>query len=151
MSLKTVRQNRFALALLDGLSPVEAAQKAGYSPDIRAARASELAQKPYIQNRLTVLQQAQAESSMVTRDRVIAAHAEIAFGLDEATIADRQRSLDALARMLGMDAPKQVEVGKPGDFANLDDRQLEEKIANLMEGVVDLVEGQDGIHRPAPG
>ena len=131
MSLQKLRQNRFAIALLDGLSPKEAAAKAGYSETVKA---HDLASQPYIKKRLAKLQAAQAVASMVTRDRVVSAHADIAFGKDN-TVPERQRSLDSLSRILGYDAPSRMEVGSAGQFKRLSDDELNEKIKELSRTI----------------
>ena len=133
-TITEMRRNKLAILLHDGVPPREAVIQAGYKGN---RNWKNILRSKGVVSALKKLQSAQAMACLITRDRVLAGHAEIAFENKEATIADRQRSLDAISRMCGMDAPKKMEIGRAGEFSSLSDEELDEKIRALHGAVIE--------------
>lgn len=127
------RQNKLAILLHEGTPEREAVIQAGFN--VRNG-IRKYVNNQNVQKKLEVLQKAQSKAALITRDRVLAGHARIAFSTDKKiSTSDRQRSLDAISRMCGMDEPKKIEIGRAGEFASLSDNELDEKI-KLLHGAV---------------
>lgn len=130
------REAKLAILIAGGTLPMEAARQAGYAPStVAKPRAvGALVAKPHVRAAVSELQASAGVASLVTRERVVAGMASIAFD-EEATRGERMKALDGLSRMLGYDAPRQVEVGRPGSFSHLSDDELADEAARLRAQV----------------
>ena len=131
--LKNQRHERFAQELAKGQSASAAYAASGYKP--HQGNASTLRSNQEILDRVVELQGQMAERTIektaITRDKVIAELARIAFAdisMDDAQIKDKRAALVNIAQIEGMIVEKH-EHGRAGDFANLPEAELARLLA----------------------
>lgn len=109
---------------------------AGYAANSAHRSYQQILDRPRVQAAIALLQHAAGRAALVTRDRVVAGYAEIAWSAEEPA-GVRLKALDSLSRVLGFDQPKRVEVGPAGAFAKLTDTELDAEIARL-DRIIDV-------------
>jgi phage terminase small subunit len=150
-TLKNTKHERFAQELARGKSQAEAYKLAGYKPDSGAA--SRLSGNVSIQTRVAELQEKivsrVVERAVVSKEWVIeklVENAERSLQARRATGEDGEetgefkyqgnvanRALELIGKELGMFVDRK-EVGKPGEFADLSDDEIDAQIRELSEG-----------------
>ena len=141
LSQFTPKQQKYLSLVIQGVPPKKACLDAGY----RLQSFQKLEQNPKLNYVIRKIQQSSYHAALISRERILAEHAKIAFNEPDKPITDkdgndvgydvasRQKSLDSLSRMLGYDAPKKIEVGTAGEFAALSDKELQDRINDLRQ------------------
>ena len=133
-----IRQRRYATFIAEGMAPKDAARKAGYE----AFNITRLRKDPKVRRAVKILMEASARASLISRERILSEHAKIAFReIDDVSISDQQRSLDAISRMLGYDAPKEIRVSGSIDFTRMSDDELQERLDHLKTSTKEIING----------
>lgn len=120
----TEKQIAYCKARADGKGPTDAFKVSGYKTegldsDAISSRASVLESRPHIQKETDRLRRLLEQKNIWSRAEIIQRHKEIAAMAHEAAWADgkynasaaavEQKSLDAVSKMCGYDAPQQVQ------------------------------------------
>ena len=125
------KQKAFASEYVVDSNATQAAIRAGYSAKTAGQIAHKLLKKAQIQADIKQRRQTLQESVDITTQDVLAGFLTEARGEGPDTNANaRNRAWELLARYLGM-LVERKEVGRPGDFEQLPDDELEAKIAEL--------------------
>jgi phage terminase small subunit len=119
----TAKQQRFCEEYMIDLNATQAAIRAGYSPQNAEQLGYQLLQKTSVSEEIARLKAAQSARTGITADRVLREYGSIAFAALEADgmirPKDKLHALDAIAKHLGIDAPKESEAGDTGELEKL--------------------------------
>lgn len=119
----TAKQQRFCEEYMIDLNATQAAIRAGYSPQTAQEQSSRLLSNVMVKNEIARLQAKQSVHTGITADRVLREYGSIAFAALEADgmirPKDKLHALDAIAKHLGIDAPKESEAGDTGELEKL--------------------------------
>ena len=100
----------FAKEYLIDLNATQAAIRAGYSKKTAAAQGARLLTNVNIQKYIKELQQSRQKRSEITQDMIIDELRKLGFAeidTDSLKPADKLKALELIARMLGLDKPKE--------------------------------------------
>jgi len=143
--LSNARHERFAQALAAGKSATDAYAEAGYNGG--RTNAARLATKDYIQARVQELQERAVEGVILTKQWVLDRLMEnVKRSMQHEAVMDKEgaiveyrydgsvanRALELLGKELKMFIER-AEVGAPGDFVDLGERELFERIQREAE------------------
>jgi hypothetical protein len=134
LPLTNKRHEDFVQALFAGSKHSDAYRSAGYKvskPETAYVEAYRLSRHPHIAPRLAYLRSRSADESMLTRAWLIA---ETRATYERATACGHHSAALKALRMLGLERntfiPK-AEVGRPGDFSDMTDAELDAYIADV--------------------
>lgn len=149
-ALKNSQHERFVLELLAGQTQTDAYLAAGYkvkTPGAAAAAASRLLKQPEISERLEELKKSTEKAVVDDTALTLSEHmAMLRLLRDEARSEGKlQAAIQAEVKRgeLRKFYIKQVESGKPGDFADVSDEELDKFLA---ENLGDIQAGSDAKH-----
>jgi hypothetical protein len=142
-ALKNARHERFAQEIANGQSPVAAYETAGFKADFRNAK--RLRERPEVGQRIDAILTEREKRAAASIERAIERTAitkadVLAMLMDDRKLAREKgqasaaiRAAELLGKELGMFIDRR-EQGKPGDFADLPEEELDRRIiAQLME------------------
>jgi phage terminase small subunit len=128
--LSNPKHEKFARALVKGMSQLDAATEAGYGAS--KTYASNLTRRPQIVARVQELQMRGAERAAVTIESLILEAGEIQRrAMEDGQYSAATAALTAKAKLAGKWVEKS-EVGKPGDFDRMTEEELETFITQRL-------------------
>lgn len=136
--LKNPRHEAFVQAYVEGLPAYKAYLEAGYKCTIGAAavEASRLLKNPNIQNRRRHLLEGLAESLIVTKETLCAELEQArALAHELGQPAAATAASVAKARLLGIEAPKELNVNLTATFNQMTDSELHFEIAAMINEI----------------
>ena len=136
----TPKQQRFVEEYPLDMNAAQAAIRAGYSERTAKEQGYELLTKPHIADAIAEAQAERSERLQVSTDDVLLGFLAEANGEGPDTSSpSRVRSWELIGKHLGMFIERS-ETGAPGDFAALNDEELREKVARMIERARDTTE-----------
>ena len=131
----STRQEAFVREYLVDLNATAACRRAGYSSTGTTPRAQGLRNlhSPLVAAAIAKAQKRREKRTGISQDEVITGLYVEAQGLGEdTTSSSRVRAYELLGKHLGMFIERR-EIGRPGEFTNLTDAQVEAEIKELAE------------------
>lgn len=131
----TPKQARFAEEYLVDFNATQAAIRSGYSPKGARVQGVRLLTNANVASAIRERQQETDRRLILTRERAL----QLLGSTAERCIADDHpqmvnaglNALGQIRAMQGWDAPSRSESGKPGEFAEISEEQLDDEIARL--------------------
>ncbi|WP_095201271.1 terminase small subunit [Mesorhizobium carmichaelinearum] len=148
--LKNPRHEAFVQAYTEGLPAYAAYLRAGYKCSVRTAavESSKLLKKPDIQNRRRHLLEGLAESLIITKESLCAELEQArALAHEQGQSAAATAASVAKARLLGIEAPKEINVNLTATFNQMTDDELRFEVASMINEAR-AVKGQPPIALP---
>lgn len=147
--LRNPRHEAFVRAYVEGLPAYKAYLEAGYNCSVRAAavESSKLLTKPDIQNRRRHLFEGLAERLIVSKESLCAELEQArALAHEHGQAAAATAASIAKARLLGIEAPKELNVNLTATVNQMTDSELHFEIAAM----INEIRASKGM-RPLPG
>lgn len=129
------RHETFAQEIVQGTKPFEAYLRAGFkvkSEKVAGSAASRLLKNVDVRARIDELTARIPVGLVITRQSVLEEYAQLAYADktdNNVPVSVKRAALQDIARMQGW-IIERSENGKPGDFSRMDDKELEQFIAN---------------------
>jgi hypothetical protein len=143
-ALPNRRQELFCLKVAQGIPPYRAYPEAGYKPD-QGHPYRLMAENGRVKQRLLELTGTAEVQELASRDRILAELASVGYspiGGPDVKVTEKTNALMGMARIAGLLIDRK-EIGSAGDFAKLDEHELD-NIITATYSEITLLEGDVG-------